>query len=77
MWERLDRGVASAEWLDKYLAAQVNVLECGSSDHKPILIYPNGVPKKLNKPWHFEQVWLEDDGCHDTVEGGGGRFVDG
>ncbi|XP_075665730.1 uncharacterized protein LOC142635467 [Castanea sativa] len=31
---------------------------------------------KVNKPWRFEQIWLEDDGCHDTVavawsEGGG------
>ena len=25
------------------------------------------MPIKLNKPWHFEQVWLEDDGCHDTM----------
>ena len=37
------------------------------SDHKPILIYLDGVPIKLNKPWRFEQVWLEDEGCHDTV----------
>ena len=43
------------------------MLECGSSDHKPILIYPDGVPIKLNKPWRFEQVWLEDERCHDTV----------
>ena len=43
VWERLDRGVATTDWLDKYPAAQ------------------------LKKPWRFEQVWLEDDGCHDTV----------
>ena len=67
VWERLDRGVATTDWLDKYLAAQVKVLECGSSDHKPLLIHPNRVPTKLKKPWRFEQVWLEDDGCHDTV----------
>ncbi|XP_023883465.1 uncharacterized protein LOC111995767 [Quercus suber] len=78
VWERLDRGVATTDWLDKYLAAQVKVLECGSSDHKPLLIHPNGAPTKLNRPWRFEQVWLKDDGCHDTMaaawSNGGGEL---
>lgn len=76
VWERLDRAVASNDWLEKYPAPKVMVLECGSSDHKPILIHPSGIPVKPNKPWHFEQIWLKDEGCHDVVakawsEGGG------
>lgn len=76
VWERLDRAVASTDWFDKYLTTQVMVLECGSLDHKSILIHSNRILVKSNKPWRFEKIGLEDDGCHDTVarawsEGGG------
>ena len=36
-------------------------------DHKPVIIHPRGVSVRPNKPWHFEQMWLEDEGCHDTM----------
>ena len=68
IWERLDRAVASIEWLDKFPATKVIHLECGSSDHKPILICLNGIPRSRNKPWRFEHMWLEEEGCRDTVE---------
>ena len=68
IWERLDRVVATIEWLDKFPATKVVHLECGSSDHKPILICLNGIPKPRNKPWRFEHMWLEEEGCRDTVE---------
>ena len=45
IWERLDRVVATIEWLGKFLVTKVIHLECGSSDHKPILICLNGIPK--------------------------------
>ena len=45
IWERPDRVVATMEWLDKFLATKVIHLECGSSNHKPILIYLSGIPK--------------------------------
>ena len=43
------------------------ILDCGTSDHKPILIHPRGVPVRQNKPWRFEKMWLEEEGCHDMV----------
>ena len=45
IWERLDRVVATMEWLDKFPTTKVIHLECGLSDHKPILICLNGIPK--------------------------------
>ena len=36
-------------------------------DHKLVIIHPRGVSVRPNKPWHFEQMWLEDEGCHDTM----------
>ena len=64
MWERLD----AMEWLDKFPATKVIRLECGSFDHKPILIFLNGIPKNTQKPWRFEHMWLEEEGCRDMVE---------
>ena len=43
-------------------------LECGTSDHKLIVIFPLGIPKKLQRPWRFEQMWIDEEGCQDSVE---------
>ena len=56
------------EWLDKFPATKVIHLECGSFDHKPILICLNGIPKHRQKPWRFEHMWLGEEWCRDTVE---------
>ena len=66
--ERLDRAVATIDWLEKFPNTKVVHLECGSSDHKPIVIFPTGIPKKNQRPWRFEHMWLEEGGCHASVE---------
>ena len=38
-----------------------------SSDHNPICIRLEGIEVKSLRPWHFDQMWLEDLGCRDTV----------
>ena len=43
-------------------------LECGTSDHKLIVIFPSGIPKKLQRPWRFEQMWIDEEGYQDSVE---------
>ena len=68
VWERLDRAVANSDWEALFPSSKVSHLECGCSDHKPIIIHPLGIPIRQNKPWRFEQVWLQDEGCHATVE---------
>ena len=67
IWERLDRAVGTQSWLSLFPAIKVVTLECGTSNHKPIIIHPMGIPDRKNHPWHFEQVWLEDKGCHEIV----------
>ena len=68
IWERLDRAVATMDWLDKFPTTKVVHLECGSSDHKSIVICLNGIHSRRQKSWHFEYMWLEEDGCMDTVK---------
>ena len=67
IWEWLDRDVATQEWMNLFPATKVLTLECGTSDHKPIIIHLMGIPGKKQHPWRFEQVWLDDRGCHETV----------
>ncbi|XP_030923315.1 uncharacterized protein LOC115950217 [Quercus lobata] len=68
VWERLDRAVGTAEWLSMFPATKVVHLECGTSDHKPIMIHLLGIPKRINKPWRFEQMWMKDEGCREVIE---------
>lgn len=68
IWERLDRAVATTNWVARFPATKVLHLECRLFDHKPLVILHMGVPKKRRKPWRFEQMWLDDDGCKDIVD---------
>lgn len=68
MWERLDRALGTNDWLSIFLASKVSILECGTSDHKPIVIHPLSIPTSKQKPWRFEQIQLEDDGCHESMK---------
>ena len=44
--ERLDRAVATNEWFSLFLDTQVHQLDVTTSDHKPLLITPNGMECK-------------------------------
>ena len=68
IWERLDRALGTEDWVSLFPAFQMVHLECGMSDHKLVHIYPMGVLTRRQWPWHFEQVWLSDVGCGDTVK---------
>lgn len=55
-------------WLERFPSMKVLHLECRTSDHKPIVIFPEGMPKKNLRPWRFEKMWMEDEGCQEVVE---------
>ena len=70
VWERLDRGVANYEWLNRYPTGRVQHLHCFTSNQRPLLLAldPNGESHKWKrKPFRFEAMWLMDLGCRDTV----------
>ena len=69
MWERLDRGLANYEWLTRFSGAQVHHLHLDPSDHHPFLITLTGLKvARKKKNFRFEEMWLSDKGCFDTVE---------
>ena len=70
--ERLDRGLASASWQEKFDDALVHNLEYSRSDHRPILLSFGEAPAQERRGpavLRFEARWLKEDAFHEVVEG--------
>ena len=50
IWERLDRAVTMAEWMDRFPVTKVRPLVCGQFDHSPIVILLEGILAKPQRP---------------------------
>uniref|UniRef100_A0A2N9GI95 Reverse transcriptase domain-containing protein n=1 Tax=Fagus sylvatica TaxID=28930 RepID=A0A2N9GI95_FAGSY len=59
-WERLDRAVATPEWLLRFPSAQVYHLDVRWSDHKPLWVSTNPMKRQFRKPFRFEEVWTSE-----------------
>lgn len=69
IWERLDRGLATNSFFLKFPGTHVHHLRCFSSHHSPLLINLSGLDPPLGKKrFQFEEMWLFDDRCGETVE---------
>jgi hypothetical protein len=67
-WERLDRVVATPDWLLRFPSARVSHLEGRWSDHKPIWVSTETAVIPKRKPFRFEEVWTSDQGCEAVIE---------
>ena len=56
------------EWLSNFPGAKVHNIEVTCFNHKPQWIIPDGMDCRFRKPFHFEQMWMLDKGCSDTIE---------
>lgn len=56
-------GLQEQMCVSSFLASKATALKCWSSNHKPIVIYPLGIPER-----RFKQAWLEDESCHDSIK---------
>ena len=68
VWEHLDKAIANHEWISLFPGYSVTHLNTVFSNHKPFTIHIEGLPIRNQRPWRFEQVWLNDESCHTTVE---------
>ncbi|XP_074318298.1 uncharacterized protein LOC141655099 [Silene latifolia] len=68
IFERLDRGVASPEWLDMHPALSLKHLERERSDHVPLkLCRDKGHGRKKKKIFRFEDMWTSSENCESVV----------
>ncbi len=67
-WERLDRAVATPEWLTWFPLARVHHLDWRWSDHKPIWVGMEPMLIPSRKLFRFEEVWTTDISCEKTIE---------
>ncbi|KAK9997370.1 hypothetical protein SO802_022056 [Lithocarpus litseifolius] len=68
VFERLNKAVANNQWSSLNPGTSIFHLQTHSSDHKPIVINPEGITPKPNRPFKFEKMWLSDGGCSQTVK---------
>ncbi|XP_075654591.1 uncharacterized protein LOC142624738 [Castanea sativa] len=70
VWVRLDRAVATVEWMLKFPTTRLHHLLGLSSDHKSIWLASDDPHKRFSraqKPFRFEAMWLNDKRCEGVV----------
>jgi hypothetical protein len=68
-WLRLDRFMATNDWLIRFPSAVVHHLDSTESDHKPIWLNTAPVPVQTakRKLFRFEDMWRTEQGYAETV----------
>lgn len=69
IWERLDKALATSNWLLRFLGTRVTHLFCHSLDQTPFLINHFGLeipPRK--RIFRFEEMWLSDSLYGETIK---------
>jgi hypothetical protein len=59
-FERLERCLANAEWCTTYSTTAVYHLPMMRSEHAPILTMLQSNQARINKPFRFENFWLQE-----------------
>ena len=80
IWVRLNRALASADWILKFPSSRLHHLQGLSSDHKPLWLASDDVNTRFyraQKPFRFEAMWLKDDRCEDVVLSTWDRCLEG
>ena len=56
------------ERFEKFLDIKVYHLDVTTFDHKPLWVVPEIMESYQQRPFHFEQMWMIESGCSDTIE---------
>ena len=69
IWERLDQGLATNDWLMQFACTKIHHLSSDSLDHCSLWIMLDGLETPyITKPFIFEEMQLLDRGYSDIVE---------
>ena len=61
--------MANSEWLLRFVGTIVHHLPSFSLGHCPIWIVPKTlISPSASKPFRFEEMWLTEKGCTDTIQ---------
>nr|XP_023884545.1 uncharacterized protein LOC111996780 [Quercus suber] len=61
--------MANSDWMLRFAGTMVHHLPSFSSDHCPIWIVPRAlISTCASKPFRFEEMWLTEKGCTDTIQ---------
>ncbi|KAL0013129.1 hypothetical protein SO802_000198 [Lithocarpus litseifolius] len=70
VWIRLDRGVATVNWMLRFSSTRVHHLDAFHSDHKPLLLCTDSEFKRFyrkGRPFRFEAMWIKEESCERVV----------
>uniref|UniRef100_A0A7N2LMG5 Reverse transcriptase n=1 Tax=Quercus lobata TaxID=97700 RepID=A0A7N2LMG5_QUELO len=67
--ERLDRALATADWVSLFPMAKLHHLTSTALDHSPLLLHFNRkkMKKRGKKLFRFESMWLKEPWCEEVV----------
>jgi len=65
--QRLDRGMASPQWVYLFLSFSILHLPASGSDHDPLLLDTAQSNASLSWPFKFEEFWTHHPNCYSTI----------
>ena len=60
--------VATNDWFSMFPRTKIHHLDVTTSNHKALWIVPEKMECGFQKPFCFEQMWMADSGCTNTIE---------
>jgi hypothetical protein len=66
--ERLDRGLASLNWIHLHPEYAITHIPATNSDHHPILLNIDCQSALLPRPFRFEAFWIQDLTCELVIQ---------
>ena len=69
-WVRLDRAIATMQWLHRFPMALVEHIDVSKSDHKCLWLdcTPPATTRTKQRPFRFEKTWMADGGSKETIK---------
>jgi hypothetical protein len=65
--ERLNRGLASPQWIHLFPSYSIRHLPAHTSDHNPLLLSTMENTTNLPRPFRFEKFWIKDPTCQNII----------
>lgn len=75
--ERLDRGIATNNWIHLFPSFSITHLPAHTSDHNPLLLNTAPPTSFLPRPFRFEEFWTQDPTCGVVINEAWSKSISG